>query len=136
MRDTKLKIWRENQNEQKGIYRPSITLPLPVFQDKSLEAIPHTQSQGTAVTSGFPSSFDVMESSNTRSWNLYVSQQIMTGFSQVFAIIATPAEPTLDMTVPLDITAAAPRKTFVTSCKVPNRSNDKSTRMGNNKANL
>ena len=48
--------------------------------------------------------------------NLWVSQQMMTGQPQACAAMATAAEPTLDTTVPLDMTAAAPSRTLVTSC--------------------
>ena len=71
-------------------------------------------------SSGFPSSFCVMESSCTRSWNLYVSQQTSTGQRWAAASMATAAEPARDMTVPLESTEAAPRNTFEISCMYKN----------------
>ena len=57
-----------------------------------------------------------MESSCTRSWNLYDSQHTSTGTRCAAAIIATAAVPARDSTAPLESTEAAPRKTCAGRC--------------------
>mmetsp|Transcript_15183 Transcript_15183/g.35293 ORF Transcript_15183/g.35293 Transcript_15183/m.35293 type:complete len:204 (+) Transcript_15183:350-961(+) len=70
--------------------------------------------EGRTVTrsSGSPSSFAQMESSMTRSANLYVSQQMRTGTFAREAHSATSAEPARDTTAPFERQACAPINTL------------------------
>lgn len=61
--------------------------------------------------SGSPSSLNVIESSCTRSWNLCVSQQTMTGTLCALAIMAIRAVPETASTAPLERTDSAPTNT-------------------------
>mmetsp|Transcript_13711 Transcript_13711/g.29791 ORF Transcript_13711/g.29791 Transcript_13711/m.29791 type:complete len:222 (-) Transcript_13711:934-1599(-) len=95
---------------------PSSSLP------SRLSAIPFQRFEGAtlaqcmrATSPASPSSFPVMLSSCTRLQILYVSHPTSTGTWLELASSATHAAPTLDSTLPLLISALAPRNTFVTS---------------------
>lgn len=61
-----------------------------------------------------PISLYTIESVSTRSQDLCVSQAARTGTLKAFAIRATCAVPTLDITAPFAKIACAPRNTLVT----------------------
>eukprot|EP01085_Mycamoeba_gemmipara_P001046 Mycagemm_TRINITY_DN10312_c3_g13::TRINITY_DN10312_c3_g13_i1::g.1046::m.1046 type:complete len:111 gc:universal TRINITY_DN10312_c3_g13_i1:151-483(+) len=83
------------------------------FQSRSTLASSGTPGT-TRNSSGLPSSLRQIESSCTRSQNLYVSQHTRNGTLYAFAISAIIAVPTRDNKPPLFIIAAAPTNTFLT----------------------